>query len=179
MKLNLGCGGKKIAGCVNVDCYKEANPDVLLNIAAESWPWPDSSVDVVLAWHILEHIDRADEFFHVIKEAYRVLKPGGQLSIIVPHPRHDVFLNDPTHCRAITPDGMLTFSKKHAERLIAAGVKGVTTYAPYLSVDFDLQTPVQKVLDPRIDPARTDIDEIERRDNNVVLEYRFAMTAVK
>lgn len=139
----------------------------MLDIAKEHWPWPDNSVDTVLAWHILEHIETSDGFFHVVSEAYRVLKPGGELNIIVPHPRHDVFLNDPTHVRAVTPDGMLTFSRRHAEMLAAEGVKGVTSYAPYLGVDFDLQMPVQCVLDPR-DPAS------ER-----IIEYRFVMRAVK
>ena len=150
---------------------------MVLDIANEPWPWPDSSVDTVLAWHILEHLGpTADQFFHVIKETYRVLKPEGILNVIVPHPRHDVFLNDPTHCRAITPDGMLLFSRKHAAKLIADGVQGVTTYAPYLGVDFDLQEPVRLLMDPR---AGEVTEEMARTQNNLVLEYRFTMKAVK
>jgi predicted SAM-dependent methyltransferase len=51
--------------------------------ARQVMPWPDSSVDLIIASHFLEHITRAegDQF---LKECFRVLKPGGILRITVP-----------------------------------------------------------------------------------------------
>jgi predicted SAM-dependent methyltransferase len=51
--------------------------------ARQGIPWPDSSVDLIIASHFLEHITRAegDQF---LKECSRVLKPGGILRITVP-----------------------------------------------------------------------------------------------
>lgn len=177
MKLNLGCGGKKLPNYINVDAQAEAAPDVVLDIGREVFPWPDSSIDGVLAMHIFEHLP-PKEFFHCLKEIYRVCKPDAHLGVIVPHPRHDVFLNDPTHVHAITPDGMLLFSRKHAEAMRARGIEGITTYAPYIRVDFDLIEPVRKVVDPRIKEGDNWV-EMERTQNNVVVEYRFTMRVVK
>ena len=44
-------------------------------------PLPDNSIDVVLAWHILEHVtdDRK-----AIAELHRILKPGGKMLASVP-----------------------------------------------------------------------------------------------
>ena len=177
MKLNLGCGGKKLDGYINVDAYAEAQPDVVLDIGCERFPWADNSVETVQAWHILEHLLPA-QFAHCLKETYRVCKPGAMLGVIVPHPRHDVFISDPTHVHAITPEGMALYSKARAAHLVAQGVKDATTYAPYLGVDFEMQHPVHSILDPRITPD-DDWAAMERSQNNVVVEYRFTMKVIK
>src|SRR5262249_52809131 len=46
-------------------------------------PEPDRSVGVVYSSHMLEHLDR-DEAVHFLKEAKRVLRPGGVIRIAVP-----------------------------------------------------------------------------------------------
>jgi hypothetical protein len=177
VKLNLGCGGKKLPGYINVDSQAAAHPDVVLNIGQDRFPWEDSSIDGVQAWHIFEHLPPA-QLFHCLKEIYRVCKPGALLGVIVPHPRHDVFIGDVTHVNAITPTGMLLFSKKHYAKLVESGTLGVTTYTDYIGVDFDLQEPVGKMLDPRIDPE-SDWRTRELYENNIVVEYRFKMKVVK
>jgi hypothetical protein len=42
--------------------------------------------------------------------------------IAVPHPRHDHFIDDPTHVRAVTPLGLCLFSKRMNREWIAAGL---------------------------------------------------------
>lgn len=177
MRLNLGCGGKKLEGYVNVDAQSAAKPDVVLDIGRDTFPWDDNSIEGVQAWHIFEHLPPAP-FFHCLKEIWRVCKPDALLGIIVPHPRHDVFVNDPTHVHAITPDGMLLFSSRHAASMRERGIEGVTTYGPYLGVDFDMHGKITKVLDHRVDP-KADIELIEHTQNNVIIEYRFTMRVVK
>ena len=48
-------------------------------------PKPDNSVNVILASHFLEHLDRA-EGANFLKECFRVLKPNGLLRLAVPDP---------------------------------------------------------------------------------------------
>ena len=56
----------------------------LVTDVSESLPLPDASVDLAVAWHVLEHIprDRA-----AIAQIHRVLRPGGTFVVSVPiHP---------------------------------------------------------------------------------------------
>jgi predicted SAM-dependent methyltransferase len=177
--LNLGCGGKKLDGYVNVDRVPNANPDVVLDIGRDVFPWPDNSVEGIQIWHVLEHM-HPEQFIHCLKEMYRVCVAGALVGIIVPHPRHDVFVNDPTHVHAVTPAGMAIFSKKHDNEIRAMGAE-VTSYSEWLGVDFELQEPVTKVLDPHVDPRidKKTLDEMERTMNNIIVEYRFKMKVMK
>jgi SAM-dependent methyltransferase len=45
-------------------------------------PYPDNTFDAVIMSEVLEHIDHDTQ---ALKEAYRVLKPGGVLAVTVPH----------------------------------------------------------------------------------------------
>jgi predicted SAM-dependent methyltransferase len=59
-----------------------------------AWPWPDSSVDEIVAHDIVEHLrDKR----HTMNEAWRVLKPNGRFEIIVPTIRGIGAVCDPTH----------------------------------------------------------------------------------
>jgi SAM-dependent methyltransferase len=53
-------------------------------VVADTWPVVDSMMDRVLVVHGLEMWDRTDE---VLREAWRVLAPGGRLLAIVPNRR--------------------------------------------------------------------------------------------
>src|SRR5436190_17104632 len=98
LRLNLGCGGNKRAGYVNVDMVAACSPDVVFDIERLPWPWPDSSVEEVLMFHVLEHVGRdSDTYLGLIKELWRVCRHEARVRVIVPHPRHDHFLGDPTH----------------------------------------------------------------------------------
>ncbi len=108
--LNLGCGTKTSARCINIDwsiylrikrnrflrllvvpfLNKERRRRLLsLSSNVLAWdlrkgiPFPDESVDAVYHSHILEHIDRGDVPAY-LGEIYRALKPGGIQRICVP-----------------------------------------------------------------------------------------------
>jgi hypothetical protein len=134
VKLNIGCGTNIIAGYINVDhaaCYK---PDVVADLE-QGWPWPDNSVDEILASHILEHIAN---FKHITQSIYRVLKIGGFVDIRVPHPRHDHFLGDPTHVRPIVPAVLDLCSRKNCKKWRETGAAN-SQLADQWEVDMELK----------------------------------------
>jgi len=82
MKLNLGCGNKKLEGYVNVDAC--GVPDVVCDLSVFPWPWLDNSIDEVFSEHFLEHVL---DYEKTILEIHRILKPGGVIWFRVPHYR--------------------------------------------------------------------------------------------
>lgn len=185
MRLNLGCGNKKMTGWLNVDKEAAAKPDQVVDLEALPWPWPDSSVEAVLLRHVLEHLGaRTEVYLGIVRELYRVCKPGAEVTVTVPHPRHDHFLNDPTHVRAITPLGLEMFSRKRCLEWQKAGSAN-TPLALYLDVDFALVS-VSMVPDgawrqrlQRGEINQRDLAEAERLYNNVIAETTIVMRAVK
>ena len=93
-------------------------PEIVQDLEIFPWPWPDNSADEILLCHVLEHLGQTpDLFLKIMQELYRVCKPNATVTIMVPDPRHDFFLNDPTHVRPhhapVTTRDM--FSKKQCE----------------------------------------------------------------
>lgn len=84
LKLNIGCGSNKLEGYVNIDCEYSTKPDLLLDILKDKLPYDDSTVDEIVLFHTIEHIQKR---YHngILKELHRVLKPGNfQLYITFP-----------------------------------------------------------------------------------------------
>lgn len=185
MKLNLGCGLNKIQGFVNVDKFDTCNPDIVMDLEATPWTFEDNSVDEVLLNHCLEHIGQdVDIFFSVVKELYRVCKPGAKIQINVPHPRHDNFINDPTHVRIITPELLGLFSKKNCQYW-AENNGANSPLALYLNVDFEIknsQMMLEKKYFDLLSAKKINDDQltdIVNSQNNVVSEYRITLEVIK
>ena len=183
MKLNLGCGPNKLPGYVNVDKYGE--PDLLHDLEQFPWPWASDSVGEVLASHVMEHLGSTpDAFIGVMKELYRVCRDGAEVRIAVPHPRHDDFLADPTHVRAITPMTLALFSRRQNLEWVEQGGSN-TTLALYHGVDFETRKIARVLEEPyRADLeagrlSHADIDALASQRNNVVREYRYVLEVVK
>lgn len=96
LRLNIGCGGKKVEGAVNID---RACSDLDMDLEKADFPFPDASVEYVQADHVLEHIHN---LLPLMNEIHRVMKPGAELRVRVPiFPTEQAF-QDPTHCRYFT-----------------------------------------------------------------------------
>ena len=94
--IELGCGPNKASGVIGVDKFRDKNVDIVADIE-EGLPFlPDSSVDELFSKHVLEHIENLGQ---LIREIYRVLKPGGIHRAIVPHFSNPYFYSDYTHRR--------------------------------------------------------------------------------
>jgi len=105
IKLNLGCGSVRPNGWINTDSSLNANiqripilgkslAKLISNVSYDSnnftyinlnkkWKFKNEKVDVVYASHLFEHLSlKAADLF--LKEAFRCLKPGGVIRIVVP-----------------------------------------------------------------------------------------------
>jgi hypothetical protein len=183
LRLNLGSGNNPIAGFLNVD--KFGDPDLRVDLEEFPWPWDDNSVQEVVLNHVLEHLGPTPKiYFCIIQELYRVCVAGALIQIVVPHPRHDNFLNDPTHVRPVTGDHLSMFSRKVNLQWKRDGVAD-SPLALYLNVDFDLESIVH-VLDGRWQKRleageikHEQLNDLARDLNNVVEAIHFRMRVVK
>src|SRR3954452_23510939 len=183
VRLNLGCGRNKMAGYVNVDKY--GDPDVRHDLEVLPWPFATGSVGEVWLNHVLEHLGQlSGVFLGIMQELYRVCAAGCLIHIVVPHPRHDDFLGDPTHVRAITPESLQLFSMKNCiewERVGAAN----SPLGRYLNVDFELvehQLVVDEPYWARVVQKQLTQDELQaliRERNNIAKEWRMTLQVVK
>lgn len=112
MRLNLGCCDAHLPHFVNVDRCAPADQIVDLR---EPWPWPDSSVDEIVAHDIFEHLP---DKIHTMNEAWRVLKPGGVIDLVFPTTDGRGAFQDPTHVSFWTPNDLWYFTAgdPHRER---------------------------------------------------------------
>lgn len=81
LRLNLGCGSNVKPGWVNIDLAREA--DLALDLR-KRLPFRDGSCALVYSEHFFEHLVYPGEADLHVREAYRVLRPGGVLSLGVP-----------------------------------------------------------------------------------------------
>ena len=95
MRVNLGCGNRKMSGWINLDSSLDVNPDICGDLE-DGFIFESNSVDVFNARAILEHVE-LDKFIFVMSEIHRCLKPGGLVYIMVPHWNQFWHWSDPTH----------------------------------------------------------------------------------
>jgi predicted SAM-dependent methyltransferase len=121
VKLNIGSAGRKKEGYINVDWQSIVKPDLEHNLNVYPYPFADSSVDLIEAFHVVEHLDRP---FDVLKEFHRILKPGGVLHLKVPH--FSRAMTHPEHFHGFD----ITLPHYFDKRFVETG---------YFGVDYDLK----------------------------------------
>ena len=82
MKGNFGCGQFPKPGYVNIDIDPRAKADVLHDLSIVPYPFEDASFSRIEMSHVLEHLPNP---IAVMGELHRLLKPGGDLVLAVPH----------------------------------------------------------------------------------------------
>lgn len=79
IRLELGSARRR-PGFYTVDLG--AGADLVLDLR-NGIPFPDNSIDLIYTSHLLEHFDY-NEMIKLLRDVYRVLKPGGEFKIVVP-----------------------------------------------------------------------------------------------
>ena len=185
MRLNLGCGHDKRQGWLNVDSFAGCAPDQVADLERTPWPWPDDAAREVLLKHVLEHLGRTPEgFLAIMTELWRICRDGAQITVVVPHPRHDQFLSDPTHVRPITPQGLELFSQRRNREWLAKGL-GNSPLGLQTGIDFELDSVRMTPDEPwrgrfeRGEIGSRELAEAARSYNNVIAETTIVLRAVK
>ena len=94
--LDLGCGSNKRAGAFGIDNVDLKVVDLVWDISNFPYPIDSLSVDKIYCSHVIEHFTN-DTRNRIMHEIYRILKPGGELEIRVPHAYSICAKMDPTH----------------------------------------------------------------------------------
>lgn len=131
--LDLGCGRGEWLELVREVGFKENGVDLdegmleychelNLNVKREDAlktlaSFPDNSIAIISSFHLVEHIG-FESVNKLVKEALRVLKPGGILIMETPNPENIIvssnnYYLDPTHNNPI-PRQLLSFLTEHA-----------------------------------------------------------------
>ena len=98
-KIDLGCGDGKVKGAIGVDNVLIPGVDIVADLN-RGLPFRDDSVDAVVVFHILEHVDN---FLDTMNEIWRVCKEGARVYVRVPHAASTfVTWKDPTHKRGLS-----------------------------------------------------------------------------
>lgn len=80
IKLNLGCGDRRIDGYFNID-IGNSKADLVWDV--RKIPLDDNKVDEIVAIHLIEHFP-IQEVPNIVREWKRVLKPNGKLVLEFP-----------------------------------------------------------------------------------------------
>jgi len=80
-KLHLGAGNHSLPGWFNTDYFPR--PGISFVDVTKTFPMPEASFNFVFTEHHIEHISYKNAVF-MLKECYRVLKPGGLIKINTP-----------------------------------------------------------------------------------------------
>lgn len=100
-KLNLGCDRDYKEGYINVD-YKNINKhDVEWNLNKIPYPFKDNTFEEIIANNVIEHLDSVAD---VMKELWRISKPGAKIHVIVPYYKSFNAFRDLSHYRFFTWD---------------------------------------------------------------------------
>ncbi len=117
MKLNLGCGNDKKQGYINIDVSKEVKPNKIWDLEKTPLPFKENSIDEILAFHILEHINN---FIPLMHDLHRICKNRAILKVKTPFYSSLGQFNDPTHVRFFTPFSFDYFRKGNYSHQVGA-----------------------------------------------------------
>lgn len=116
--LDVGAGENPAAGAIAMDIRDLPTTDIVHDIEEYPWPLPDACVDILIASHVVEHINPArGNFLRWMAEAWRVLKPGGNFIISYPYAGSPGFHQDPSHCNPCTERTWTYFDPTHVFQL--------------------------------------------------------------
>jgi len=100
--LDLGCGNAKSPGSIGVDLFINTEADVVADLDAPHLPFRSETIDKIIMTDSLEH---TADVRATLKEAARLLRPGGAIFIRVPHFSSLHAYSDFTHRHFFSAEG--------------------------------------------------------------------------
>ena len=118
MKIQLCCGQDPIEWCdLNVD-IEPGEGVTVVDLNELPWPWADDSVDELICNNGMEHLcplgreQGQANIMALMRECWRVLKPGGILTMMLPSTDGRGAWQDPTHVTYWNENTFLYFLKE-------------------------------------------------------------------
>ena len=112
-KLNLGCGPRHFVRMINVDVLDDIDADMVVDLERTPWPWPDNYAEEVTFERALEHMGGDFKVFQaMMRELYRVCRPGARITITATHPMNNQFVHDPSCVRVVSPGVLKQFDRQ-------------------------------------------------------------------
>ena len=104
-KLGLDISAVDISERVKNYVPKNISRLEILDITKEKLPFDDNGFDIIFTKSVIEHIHDPT---HLMKEIYRILKPGGIIIVLTPDwvSQMNMFYEDPTHVHPYQPKGL-------------------------------------------------------------------------
>lgn len=132
MKLDFGCGPNPKEGFTGVDQYPFDGKVGIVGDITDPHFWnqfESGSVEEAHASHFLEHLTFPQRVLFM-NQLHRILKPGGQVTIIVPHWAAARAYGDPTHQWPAVSEWFFLYLNRewraanapHADGVIAPGM---------------------------------------------------------
>ncbi len=121
-RINLGCGKDYRPGYLNIDINPDANPDMVFDLSAPmelpvSVPSPvyekiilaENQIDEIIAINVLEQIQQLPQ---LMSNCLKLLKEGGQFTILVSYDLSLGAWQDPLHVRAFNENSWLYYTQR-------------------------------------------------------------------
>jgi len=105
-----------------------------VDLEREPLPWPDGSMSAITCMHLVEHLRDAG---HLMREAARLLRPGGRIYFETPHPKTLNlpspegkgagtftlnFYDDPTHIGIVSTEELAGLARRAGLDIVAEGI---------------------------------------------------------
>jgi SAM-dependent methyltransferase len=119
VRINIGCGNKRLPGFLGVDKFPCAGADTLCD-AMRTLPFKDDSVDEVMMDNFIEHVLDVPA---LMQEVLRVCRDGAQVTVITPHFTALASWRDPTHVHHFSYFSMDHFQKDNVAHYIGKGFR--------------------------------------------------------
>ena len=145
-------GAEEIIASIPNAEYKEMNVPPLLGIESDTY-------DFVVSFQVIEHIK---EDYELVKEIFRVLKPGGKLIISTPN-RPMSLTRNPWHVREYSPEEFYSLLSTAFGKVEAAGVFGNPKVMEYYELN---KKSVNKIM-------RFDVFDLQHRLPACVLQIPY------
>lgn len=141
VEIEIGCGDRKRdPDVIGIDILDTSATDIVGDALEVLRALPGESVKSISSYHVFEHLQDIQE---IIAEVERLLVPGGEMLVVVPHYSNPFYYSDPTHRNFF---GLYTFSYFCEDKLFR---RRVPSYVRRMGLELSRVRLVFKSFPPR------------------------------